>query len=491
MRHREAESQAKHSSTPAGPDRSVAGCRSGLDQFAFVRASASPRFNLVCSWAALLVVVTGASECFASTAYGKFGSASVLVVSPRLGWWLMELPVTVSFLYFFFVRGGPQSKELVPRLCAAVVCMHYSYRGWAYPYLLHVHPGSASNFSLVPAIGGCLVTITHGYLSARWFAEHGKHLRPRWLRDPRFVAGAILYVTGFISLVYHDHLMRQLRTTPGPRYRIPRGGLFEYATQAVYFCELWTWLGFFLMSWGPNGAFILCVSLANLIPRAVASHNWYLQHFGDDYAAFLVGCLGPKILDPFPLVGEVSAAEISELLGERSRQVHEKSCSSRTEVAAEELAGSRRPEPKDDWPQCPNCGKKKSSTAIGPHTKRCRRIKPQGANGWGPGVQVGESAGGAAGAGAGGASVFDGLWGVGDLKEFIIELRAAAGMDEASDLDAVGGFFRKSDVDGNGSISEDELRGVIRSVCPQFADEQIHALFEAADWNKDGAVDYS
>ncbi|CAE8597506.1 unnamed protein product, partial [Polarella glacialis] len=47
------------------------------------------------------------------------------------------------------------------------------------------------------------------------------------------------------------------------------------------------------------------------------------------------------------------------------------------------------------------------------------------------------------------------------------------------------------DVDGNGSISEDELRGVIRSVCPQFADEQIHALFEAADWNKDGAVDYS
>ncbi|CAE8640214.1 unnamed protein product [Polarella glacialis] len=96
------------------------------------------------------------------------------------------------------------------------------------------------------------------------------------------------------GLVYHDHLMRQLRATPGPRYRIPRGGLFEYATQAVYFCELWTWLGFFLMSWGPNGAFILCVSLANLIPRAVASHNWYLQHFGDDYAA-----LDRRYLIPF------------------------------------------------------------------------------------------------------------------------------------------------------------------------------------------------
>ena len=25
--------------------------------------------------------------------------------------------------------------------------------------------------------------------------------------------------------------------SPGPRYRIPHGGFFDYATQAVYFCE--------------------------------------------------------------------------------------------------------------------------------------------------------------------------------------------------------------------------------------------------------------
>ena len=32
--------------------------------------------------------------------------------------------------------------------------------------------------------------------------------------------------------------------------------------------RLWTWLGFFLMSWGPNGLFIFLVSCANLIPRS-------------------------------------------------------------------------------------------------------------------------------------------------------------------------------------------------------------------------------
>jgi len=133
-----------------------------------------------------------------------------------------------------------------------------------------------------------------GYLNAKWFGEHGTHLRRPWLRDPRFIIGAGLYVTGFASLVYHDHLMRELRATPGPRYRIPRGGLFEYATQAVYFCELWTWLGFFLISCGPNGAFILLVSLANLVPRAKATHEWYLLEFGDEYTA-----LGRKCLVPF------------------------------------------------------------------------------------------------------------------------------------------------------------------------------------------------
>ncbi|CAK0841859.1 unnamed protein product [Prorocentrum cordatum] len=176
------------------------------------------------------------------------------------------------------------------------MCAHYCYRGWIYPCLLRPHPGASSNFSLVPALGGSLVTVTHGYLNAAWFAEHGKHLRSRsWLRDPRFVAGALLYLSGFACLVYHDHLMVHLRDGPGPRYRIPRGGLFEYATQAVYFCELWTWLGFFLLSWGPNGAFIFLVSLSNLVPRARATHAWYLERFGDEYAALGRSYLVPML----------------------------------------------------------------------------------------------------------------------------------------------------------------------------------------------------
>lgn len=264
-------------------------------KYAVVRVSSSPYFNLVCTWAFALVVVCLITELCSSTAYGKFGSGAVFTLPPRIGWWCMEIPVTVMFVYTFFIKGGSQSKELVPRICAAVVCMHYGYRGWIYPYLIRSHPGATSNFSLVPAVGGWMVTITHGYLNGKWYAEYGTHLRSKkWLRDPRFICGIIIYLTGFAALVHHDNLMRDLRSTPGPRYRIPRGGLFEYATQAVYFCELWTWFGFFLISWGPNGLFIFLVSFANLVPRSVATHNWYLQKFGQEYAD-----LNRKYLVPF------------------------------------------------------------------------------------------------------------------------------------------------------------------------------------------------
>jgi len=255
-----------------------------VSKLAFVKVSSSPSYNLACSWALCMVVVAGITETVDPTAYGKFGGEAHFSLPPRIGWWIMELPVTLSFVYFFFVRNGPQSRQPVPRFCAMLMCMHYAYRGWIYPLLLRSHPGARSNFSYLPAFGGSMITITHGYLNARWFAEHGKHLRQSWLRNPCFIVGLITYLSGFTALVYHDYIMRELRPCPGgQRYCIPRGGLFEYSTQAVYFCEIWAWLGFFLVSFGPNGAFILLVSLANLVPRSVSSHRWYIEKFGAQY----------------------------------------------------------------------------------------------------------------------------------------------------------------------------------------------------------------
>ena len=77
--------------------------------------------------------------------------------------------------------------------------------------------------------------------------------------------------------------MRNLRPCPNnERYCIPTGGLFGLATNAQYFSELIAWTGFAIMTSGPNGYFILCVSLVNLIPRSAVTHQWYINKF-DNY----------------------------------------------------------------------------------------------------------------------------------------------------------------------------------------------------------------
>eukprot|EP01062_Namystynia_karyoxenos_P062826 TRINITY_DN55693_c0_g1_i1.p2 TRINITY_DN55693_c0_g1~~TRINITY_DN55693_c0_g1_i1.p2 ORF type:complete len:330 (+),score=131.40 TRINITY_DN55693_c0_g1_i1:85-990(+) len=250
----------------------------GHSRFAFLKWTGEPHFDLVCSYAAVVVFICLCAELTSPTAYGRFGvSDAAISLDPRIGWWLMELPCSMCFVYFFFVRPGAQKTHWVPRLFAFVFLCHYLYRGWIFPAL--IRPRGPSNFALLTAFGSWMVTVCHGYLNARWFANYGKHLKPGWLKDPRFLLGAAMYYSGLGLVIWHDHLMRTLRDGPGPRYRIPRGGLFDYATCGHYLAELWMWLGFAVMSWGPNGAFIFLVSCVNLIPRAVTTHAWYLSKF--------------------------------------------------------------------------------------------------------------------------------------------------------------------------------------------------------------------
>lgn len=257
------------------------------ESFVFMNASDSKSFNFWVSVAAILVAICSCAEMTSPTQYGKFGGDAVSIgISPQIGWWIMELPCSMMFLYQFFVRGGPQSQETVPRLMALIFCIHYSYRGWVFPALMRVH-NKSSNFDLATAFGSWIVTLLHGFLNARWYAEHGKHLNMKWLKSARFWIGLALYYSGFVMIIWHDNIMRDLRdpTGDGPRYKIPNEGLFQVSTCAHYFVELWAWFGFAVLSWGPNGAFIFMVSFVNLVPRSITTHQWYISKFGDEYPA--------------------------------------------------------------------------------------------------------------------------------------------------------------------------------------------------------------
>ena len=67
-------------------------------------SSGDMSFDFLLSLELLIVVIT-AFGVFVEAPYGKHGSNLLgnVQLSPRFGWWLMELPATVCFLFTWYI----------------------------------------------------------------------------------------------------------------------------------------------------------------------------------------------------------------------------------------------------------------------------------------------------------------------------------------------------------------------------------------------------
>ncbi|AXK88137.1 3-oxo-5-alpha-steroid 4-dehydrogenase [Nocardia farcinica] len=230
---------------------------------------------------AAFVIVGG---LFAQSPYGRFAPASLgFNLSPKLGWWLMELPATVVFAVFFLT--GPDRFEPVPLVLAGIWLLHYANRGWFFPLAIRQVPGKRSTFNVSVLAAGMFVTSLHGYLNGAFFSHDYKHqYGTEWLTDPRFLIGLAVYLCGFALLVRSESIVRNLRDKRDPgaaEYRIPYGGGFRFVSSPAYLGELVAWAGFALLTWSLAGVVIFLITAGNLVPRAFATHRWYREKFAD------------------------------------------------------------------------------------------------------------------------------------------------------------------------------------------------------------------
>jgi len=253
----------------------------------------------------LMLVSTVPLGALMEAPYGKHANNSLgsFHLSPKLGWWLMELPATLAFVLTYFLTkphaggaGGPSPG--LSKFLAGLFVFHYAYRGWYFPLNIRVAKGSKSSFGLVVSLTGALFTAMHGYLHARLYRSLGKHLTGDWVKDPRFIVGLAIYQLGFWTMVHSDHVLRNLRPADGsgPRYRIPKIGAFNLVTSPQYLGEISAFAGLALMNWSLPGAAVVAITSFNLIPRAFQNQKWYQEKFGDEYKA-----LDRKVILPFLL----------------------------------------------------------------------------------------------------------------------------------------------------------------------------------------------
>ena len=102
-----------------------------------------------------------------------------------------------------------------------------------------------------------------------------------WLTSWQFITGCLIFAAGFIINKTADEKLRMLRNGNRDEYVLPRGWLFEYISCPHYFGEIIEWGGWALMTWSLPGLAFFIFTLANLFPRAIASHRWYKLNFPD------------------------------------------------------------------------------------------------------------------------------------------------------------------------------------------------------------------
>lgn len=210
-------------------------------------------------------------------------------IDHRLGWFLMELPSPVVFTWFILSGGNPVGMPAL--LFTGLWVAHYFNRAVLFPMRMRnvgrtmplVVVGSAVLFNVLNAgLNGYYL----GYVADPYGAE--------WLLDPRFVTGSILFVCGAAVNIRSDSALLRLRRVSLGRYAMPSGLLFRYVSSPNYLGEIIEWIGYAVLTWSPAAAVFAFWTVANLVPRALANHQWYRENF-EDYPT------GRKALVPYVL----------------------------------------------------------------------------------------------------------------------------------------------------------------------------------------------
>ncbi|UCC41372.1 MAG: DUF1295 domain-containing protein [Candidatus Aminicenantes bacterium] len=195
-------------------------------------------------------------------------------INARCGWAIMETPAVLIFIICF--AFGNKRVGVIPLLFLIMWLTHYLHRTYVYPFRMRAREKRMPILIMLLAFTFNLI---NGYLNGRYLFAFAADYPLSWIKDPRFITGFILFISGFTINLHSDSVLRSLRAADEKGYKIPHGGLFEYVSSANYFGEIVEWCGWALATWSLPGLAFALFTIANLAPRAQAHHEWYRREF--------------------------------------------------------------------------------------------------------------------------------------------------------------------------------------------------------------------
>ncbi len=200
-----------------------------------------------------------------------------MMINNTLGWIIMELPSPICFAIAFF--SGGNGKSSISFFFMGLWMLHYINRSLIFPLR---YPNKNKKMPVSIALNAIFFNLVNGSINGYFFGSiDSLYYAENYFLQWNFIAGISLFVAGFIINNHSDHILLNLRKPGETGYKIPQGGMFKYISAPNYFGEIIEWLGFALAAWSLPALSFAVWTIANLAPRAITNHKWYLEKFID------------------------------------------------------------------------------------------------------------------------------------------------------------------------------------------------------------------
>ncbi len=230
---------------------------------------------LIWVWIAIAIIIFVVLN-FITAPYGRHTKSTWgPLIDNRTGWFIMEFFALV--ILFYFAWSGIHQQSLVNIILISLFGLHYLHRSIIFPLRIRT---KRKKMPVVIMLMGVFFNLINSFFIG-YYLGNFKIYTVQWLQSPQFILGTLIFFIGALINLKSDAILIGLRTPGETGYKIPRGGLFKYISCPNLFGEVIEWMGYAILSWSLPGLAFFIWTIANLVPRAIAHHQWYLSKFED------------------------------------------------------------------------------------------------------------------------------------------------------------------------------------------------------------------
>ena len=224
----------------------------------------------------VIAIITFIYLFFQSAPYGRHVKEGWgFSISARLGWIVMESPCVFLMIAYAFIAKN--QLEAIHIIFLALWLTHYIHRTLIYPFVVKMTNPKMPISIAASAFFFNIVNVSIQAFGIFYFTQYTEN----WFSSNVFLIGLILFITGMYINIKSDYIMIKLKKEKGSGYHVPDSFLYKYLSAPNYFGEIIEWLGWAILTWSLSGIVFFIWVIANLFPRAIAHHKWYLEKFED------------------------------------------------------------------------------------------------------------------------------------------------------------------------------------------------------------------